>query len=110
MQSELERRNYRMNYTLKQGAAQSAEIGVLGVVDLDEAPWVHPATNKLTFNFDLVLGAHDGERKKSLQCKQDGKGVDKNDRIRLTLSSLLSAMVSSSSSSTSYGKLYTGIP
>lgn len=39
---------------------------MLWVIDLYDTPWVNPSTNGLTVNFDFLLGADDGERKKSL--------------------------------------------
>jgi hypothetical protein len=92
---------------VKQCRAQATKVAVLGVVDFHDTPRVSAGTDELTVNLDLLFGADDGKGKKSLigqqlqseRCEKQEQTVDR------TLSSLLSWIVSSSSSSTSYGKL-----
>ncbi len=49
------------------GAPELAKVGVLGVVDLSNTPWVDACANGLSVNVNLFLGADDGKRKKILR-------------------------------------------
>lgn len=94
---------------VEQRRAEAAKVAVLGVVDLDDAPRVATRADELATDLNLLLGSNDGERKQGLRRKWDRISTRPKRkvraRVRSTRSSLLSAIVSSSSSSWSYGKL-----
>lgn len=94
---------------VEQRRAEAAKVAVLGVVDLDDAPRVATRADELATDLNLLLGSNDGERKQGLRRKWDRISTRPKRkvraRVRRTRSSLLSAIVSSSSSSWSYGKL-----
>ena len=90
---------------LEQGAPKAAEVTVLGIVDLRNAPRVDSSTDRLAIHLNFLLGANDRERHHGLlQSGKLNKGLKRMHSV-LTRSSLLSWIVSSSSSSMSYGKL-----
>lgn len=60
---------------VEQRAAEAAEVAVLGVVDLNDAPRVDARADELAVNLDLVLGADDGEGHESAEFGVVGDGV-----------------------------------
>ena len=56
-------------------APQAAEVGVLGVVDLDDAPRIDACTDELAVNFNLVLGTDNGKRHEGTELAVIGDGV-----------------------------------
>lgn len=100
------KRTQRSFHSLQQSTTQTAKVGVLWVVNLDHAPRIDSSSNELAVHFKLLLGADDGERKERLRIPSFRmQDACKEGDILHTRSSLFSMMVSSSSSSTSYGKL-----
>lgn len=54
---------------LEQGRAETAEVRVLGVVDLRIAPRVDTSTDELAVDLNFLLGANDAEREKVLSSQ-----------------------------------------
>lgn len=51
----------------KQSTPQSAEVRVLRIVNLNDAPWVYSGTDGLSVYLDLLFRADNGERHHSLE-------------------------------------------
>lgn len=64
----------RQGCLLEQSRAESAEVGVLWVVDLCQTPRVDTSADKLAIHLNLFLRTNDGKWKKNLQASQQASG------------------------------------
>ena len=58
------------NCSPQQSAPQTAEVGMLGVVDLGDAPGINTRSDELSIDLNLFLGANDCEWHESLSTRR----------------------------------------
>lgn len=98
----------------QQRLSQPEEITVLVIVHLDDPPRVPTPADRFSVDHDVFLRTDERKGHEVLHGRkvcglERGYAGERRGEVWRTLSSELSTIVSSSSSSSSYGKLYTGI-